>query len=226
MSAPSNLSAKKRSAFDELMTTKPPKGPSLKILSWRDGLGEYIKNPKANSKQIISYSDEFTLVRDAYPKATIHLLLLPHKNSNLHPFEALSDIKFLESVKSEALKVKELATGDLLRKFGSTRSWNEEIRVGTHAIPSMSHLHIHIISKDMHSESLKNKKHYNSFNTPFFIPLDDFPLEKDDERRKPTEMGYLNKDFVCWRCGKNYGKRFVELKRHLEEEFNKWRNGD
>jgi aprataxin len=33
----------------------------------------------------------------------------------------------------------------------------------------------------------------------------------------------LKKDLVCWRCGKGFGGRFAELKRHLEEEFEAWR---
>lgn len=57
-------------------------------------------------------------------------------------------------------------------------------RIGFHAIPSMSLLHLHLIrfsphscvrnkliiaSDDFISDSLKNKKHWNSFNTDFFV---------------------------------------------------------
>ena len=35
--------------------------------------------------------------------------------------------------------------------------------------PSMQQLHMHIISEDMNSESLKNKKHWNSFCSEFFV---------------------------------------------------------
>jgi hypothetical protein len=39
----------------------------------------------------------------------------------------------------------------------------------------VSHLHMHIISSDLCSPSLKNKKHYNSFHPKlgFFLHLDD-----------------------------------------------------
>lgn len=46
------------------------------------------------------------------------------------------------------------------------RSFN---RMGYHSEPSMLHLHMHIISDDFCSDSLKNKKHYNSYTTEFFI---------------------------------------------------------
>nr|BAE87889.1 unnamed protein product [Macaca fascicularis] len=42
-------------------------------------------------------------------------------------------------------------------------------RLGYHAIPSMSHVHLHVISQDFDSPCLKNKKHWNSFNTEYFL---------------------------------------------------------
>ncbi len=93
---------------------------------------------------------------------------------------------------------------------------------GIHAHPSMNHLHIHVLSVDRYSECLRHRKHYNSFATPFFVPIDDFPLAKDDVRRHPGRQGYLDWDFKCWRCGREYGRSFTKLKAHLEEEFEKW----
>lgn len=34
---------------------------------------------------------------------------------------------------------------------------------------STSHVHLHVISQDFDSPCLKNKKHWNSFNTEYFI---------------------------------------------------------
>ena len=45
-------------------------------------------------------------------------------------------------------------------------------RAGFHVVPSMKHLHLHVISQDFDSARLKNKKHYNSFTTPFFIDVE------------------------------------------------------
>ncbi len=64
------------------------------------------------------------------------------------------------------------------------RDWQADVRVGVHAHPSMSHLHVHVLSRDMHSANARHRKHYNSFTTPFFVPLADFPLAADDPRRK------------------------------------------
>ncbi|KAF2806283.1 putative histidine triad nucleotide binding protein [Mytilinidion resinicola] len=103
------------------------------------------------------------------------------------------------------------------------RDWEAEVMVGVHAHPSMSHLHIHILSRDRHSPALKHRKHYNSFATPFFVPIADFPLEDGDPRWHPGREGYLQGDMKCWRCGQNYYGRFKQLKAHLEGEFEGWR---
>ena len=94
---------------------------------------------------------------------------------------------------------------------------------GVHAGPSMNHLHIHVLSVDRESPCLKHRKHYNSFATPFFIPIEDFPLADDDRRRHPGQEGFLKQDFKCWRCGKNFENKFARLKEHLTEEFKAWR---
>ena len=39
-------------------------------------------------------------------------------------------------------------------------------------IPSMAQVHMHVISQDFISPCLKTKKHWNSFNTPYFIDAD------------------------------------------------------
>ena len=41
--------------------------------------------------------------------------------------------------------------------------------LGFHAAPSMRQLHVHLISLDLASPCLKNKKHWNSFATPFLV---------------------------------------------------------
>ena len=88
----------------------------------------------------------------------------------------------------------------------------------------MNHLHIHVISVDRHSDRLKNRTHYNSFSTPFFIRLEEFPLGEANMRRRISHAGnYLAEDLVCWRCGKNFGNKFAELKRHLDREFEEWK---
>ncbi|KAE8146344.1 HIT-like domain-containing protein [Aspergillus avenaceus] len=215
----------------------------------RDGLGAYIANPEAYpASVVVYYNNDFVAIHDLFPKSTLHLLLLPRDatKTRLHPFDALEDPVFLNKVKAETKKLRTLAAGELRRRYGKYseqdkerqralnadpppdklppgRDWEQDIKCGIHACPSMNHLHIHVISVDRYSDRLKHKKHYNSFSTPFFVPIDDFPLAKDDVRREPTKEGYLRRDYICWRCGKDFGTRFSELKMHLEQEFEEWK---
>ena len=104
------------------------------------------------------------------------------------------------------------------------RDWSEDVIAGVHAHPSMDHLHIHVLSVDRYSECVRHRKHYNSFATPFFVDVDDFPLAPDDRRRHPGREGFLERELRCWRCGVGFGMRFSKLKMHLEEEFVAWRS--
>ncbi|KAL4990854.1 HIT-like domain-containing protein [Aspergillus falconensis] len=215
----------------------------------RDGLGAYIAKPESYPPSTVVYhNDEFVVIHDMFPKSTLHLLLLPRdpEKTLVHPVEAFDDAVFLKKVKDEVKKVRTLAAGELRRKYGkysardrerrealdaeppvdclpAGRDWEQDIMCGIHAHPSMNHLHVHVISRDRYSDRLKHRKHYNSFSTPFFIDINDFPLARDDPRRNPDRQGYLRRDFVCWRCGRDFGSKFTALKKHLEEEFDEWK---
>ncbi|KAH6632384.1 HIT-like domain-containing protein [Chaetomium tenue] len=252
----------KRNAFTELMAPKPkapisqaPQSMASKASQivrgvWRGALIEYIEHPERFPDKVLRVTPNTVLIKDAFPKATIHLLLLPRSPAHylLHPHSAFADPAFLAMMREEAAVGAQLAAAELARKLGPSsasnrardeamgkggvpfdelpagRDYAAEIRVGTHAHPSMAHLHVHIISRDMHSERARHKKHYNSFVTPFFVPLADYPLVEDDVRRETGfQNGNLKKELVCWRCGQNFGARFAELKKHLEVEFEAWR---
>ena len=104
------------------------------------------------------------------------------------------------------------------------RDWNKEIISGIHMGPSMNHLHVHVLSREMHSECMRHRKHFNSFQTPFLVPVEDFPLSEGDERRRHHAAGaLLESDLVCWRCGLSFGNKFKRLKEHLEQEFEAWK---
>jgi len=263
----------KRNAFAELMAPKPKQAnpphpstthPALKHNPYdrRTDLILYINNPESHPpSRVISYNSSFVLINDAFPKATIHLLLLPRDPSKLvmDPRTALStDPDFLAAVRAEASAAAALAAKELARLLGDysateqarsaamdsamdsasdpasdpdltdlppARDYLPSIRMGVHAHPSMNHLHIHILSCDMHSPFMKHRKHYNSFTTPFLIPLDAFPLAKDDTRWQTSyQNANLRKDLICWRCGEGFGNRFKQLKQHLENEFEEWRS--
>jgi len=147
-----------------------------------------------------------------------------------------------------AKRATEIAASELCRLYGSTsrqekpriaameadhppdelpqgRDWTKDVRVGVHSYPSMNHLHIHILSVDRHSIFMNKAAHYNSFNTKFFVNLEEFPLSPNDDRYRPGVLkSYTDGDLICWRCGQNFGRRFARLKEHLEKEFVEWKH--
>lgn len=215
----------------------------------RNGLGPYIERPQDfPPERVIWYDDDFVAIRDLYPKAQIHTLLLPRNpaKTTLHPTEAFEDVDFRNLVLRGVKKLKSQVASELRRKYGlfskleaprvaamnsddppdvlpEGRDWEKSVATGYHAKPSMSHLHIHVFSVDRVSECLKDRKHYNSFATPFLIPVEDTPLHANDPRRHPGREGYLDQDFLCWRCGRNFKHRFTMLKDHLKDELEQWK---
>lgn len=214
----------------------------------RDGLGAYTADPEAfPSSRVIYHNDDFVFINDLYPKSSVHCLLLPRDSKNLlHPFDAFEDPDFLALVRKETIKAREIVAGELRRRYGREsassqvrfeamesedppdelppgRDWSKDVMTGIHAHPSMSHLHVHVMSRDMFNDCMKNSRHYESFNTPFLVDLDAFPLAQDDPRRHPRASGFIDQDLKCWRCGKNYGRKFARLKEHLEQEFEDWK---
>ncbi|KAL1606344.1 aprataxin-like protein [Paraconiothyrium brasiliense] len=268
---------KPRNAFAELMKPKPkmntqslnentnkgktssrPSSSGSKSFDARDGLGIYIKYPERNPEgRVIEYDDDFVVIQDKYPKASVHLLLLPRdpKLTLEHPLVTLSNNPdFLAKIKSRIERLKLLAARELRRKYGLSsasdapyqlaleemmsgpdpppsderdsllppgRDWSREIISGVHTHPSMNHLHIHVLSRDMHSPWLKKKNHYLSFNTTFLVGLDEFPLEEGSPRFHPGD--WTSWDMVCWRCRENFRNKFKALQEHLDEEFEAWR---
>lgn len=219
----------------------------------RMGLGAYLDDPAAFSASVvIAHSPDFVVIHDRFPKATVHTLILPRSPAVrlLHPFDALADPALLASVRAEVLRAKALVAAELQRRLGRFsaaeaarqavldgegdgearggelprgRDWAADVVCGVHAVPSMSHVHVHVLSRDMRSAKVKHRKHYNSFTTPFLVDIDDFPLADDDPRRDTKRMGYLQRDLRCWRCERNFGNKFAQLKEHLEEEFDAWK---
>lgn len=217
-----------------------------RVFEGRDGLGAYTEQPDAFDR-VFYKDDKAVFINDMYPKTSIHTLVLPRSERNyLHPFDAFEDPQFLAETKIEVEKAKAMVTSELRRRFGKFsksdrphleamesddppdelpqgRDWSKEVITGIHAGPSMNHLHVHVMSRDMVSDCLKRHGHYLSFTTPFLVRLEEFPLPQDDVRRGSNRGGYLDDELECWRCGKNFGRKLSKLKAHLDEEFEEWK---
>lgn len=163
-------------------------------MSFRFALQKYIDNPSHAS--VLFYDDDVVIINDAYPKSVRHYLILPRDNevSKKHPFDAFKDMEAYEKYAQYVEKAKLLMVDSLVEEgiVASDKSSKDSyrhrfIRAGVHSIPSMANLHIHVISQDFHLPRMKNKKHYNSFTTQFFVDFD---------RLDPHRSGSSNTDFL------------------------------
>ncbi|XP_066471424.1 aprataxin isoform X2 [Tiliqua scincoides] len=122
---------------------------------WSQGLKVSMQDPKMQ----VYKDDRAVVIKDKYPKARYHWLVLP--------WESISSLK---AVTQEHLELLEHlhATGEKMVQQCPEKD-TLHFRLGYHAIPSFSHLHLHVISQDFDSEWLKTKRNWNSFTTEYFV---------------------------------------------------------
>ncbi|KAF9264833.1 HIT-like protein [Marasmius fiardii PR-910] len=187
---------------------------------------------------LFTHTDRTLTIYDVYPKAIFHFLVLPRVRTESDL--SLSDLNSLRSLlacdktrarqviaflKDDSDTVKKDIESEMVKRYGF--KW--PIWTGFHGSPSMQHLHLHIISADLCSPKLKNKKHYNSFHPKlgFFLHLDEVLSWFDSEpsyfsqMKKLDEKKYeklLKEDLSCYRCEKSM-RNIPALKMHLQEEW-------
>lgn len=129
-------------------------------------LYKYIEHPRDSMfEPYIFWEDsEFVVIYDVYPKARIHLLLLPKRQ----PIGSIAKLTSNDLPLLRAMDARGKWLCDTLSLVDS-HSRRIPLRRGFHAIPSLHLLHLHIISQEFESSCLKHKKHWNSFVTSFFI---------------------------------------------------------
>lgn len=173
--------------------------------SWSYGLIHAIED----ASKVIFRSEELICIKDLYPKAINHFLILPERNDldNIYDLRK-DDVQLVEEMELMGINSIELVGNK-----------NENFRMGFHLQPSMKRLHLHVISKDFDSPCLKNKKHWNSFTTDFLIHPSKVVEELNElgEVQKPSEeeiKKYLETSLKCITC--NYKpKHMPDLKKHL-----------
>ncbi|PWZ02213.1 hypothetical protein BCV70DRAFT_149351, partial [Testicularia cyperi] len=130
----------------------------------------------------------------------------------------------VDAMSKACSKVVEWIQNDMQQRHGHI--W--EISTAFHAVPSMEHLHLHVISTDFVSTRLKHKKHFNSFHPTagFAIPLSEverlvsgeFPPVKKLPRTPKQYEEILKRPLQSHHTGESF-RNMPELKLHLESHW-------
>ncbi|KAL6987864.1 Carboxylic ester hydrolase [Sarracenia purpurea var. burkii] len=203
--------SKKCKGFQEdLESNKAPDGKdNVKVWGpWTQALYHIAMNPEKHKNDVLEISDDTVVLNDLYPKAKRHFLVLAR-------YEGLDR---LADVSKEHLQL--LRTMHAVGMKWTDKCFSEDktlvFRLGYHSDPSMRQLHLHVISQDFNSKHLKNKKHWNTFNTPFFRDSVDV-MEEIDRCGRATLKGddnVLSTELRCHRC-RSAHPNIPRLKSHI-----------
>ncbi|MBZ3879941.1 Aprataxin [Sciurus carolinensis] len=170
------------------------------------------KGKDASNKKV--YKDEqVVVIKDKYPKARHHWLVLP--------WASISSLKDVTREHLELLKHMHTVGEKVIADFAG--SGKLRFRLGYHAIPSMSHVHLHVISQDFDSPCLKNKKHWNSFNTEYFLESEAVIKMVQESGRVTVRDGMselLKLPLRCHEC-QQLLPTIPQLKEHLRKHWTK-----
>lgn len=205
-------------------------GGQSSLPQWKRGLVDIAASP-GGKEGVVSFDDEFVVIRDKYPKARVHLLVLARDPGLIAGPSALRTchVPLIERMLATARQAA-LAAYKHLR--GPSIAGENHFRFGFHAVPSMAQLHLHVITQDLVGSGMKNRRHWNSFATDFFRDVDDVIKElreagdgglgwDDHEAEMRLSMCQLR----CHRCGDGPHKNMPKLLEHarsceiLSQEF-------
>jgi len=99
-------------------------------------------------------------LRDGFPKARYHYLLVPREDIGSMRELGPTDLPLLRHMHQKAEQ--------LISRI-NRREPDLKFRFGYHAVPSMNRLHLHVVSQDFDSPRMRKKHHWNTFNTDYFM---------------------------------------------------------
>ncbi|KAF7845305.1 Transcription factor bHLH140 [Senna tora] len=176
--------------------------------SWAQALHQMAMHPEKHKNDLLEISEDVVVLNDLYPKAQKHVLVLARTGG----LDCLADVR------NDHL--------DLIKKMHAVGlKWAEKFlhenaslvfRLGYHSAPSMRQLHLHVISQDFESKHLKNKKHWNSFNTAFFLDSVNVIQEvsKNGKATLKDDDKLLSMELRCHRC-RSAHPNIPRLKSHI-----------
>lgn len=165
--------------------------------SWQNALSTILSRTETHASIILFQNEKYLCIYDKYPKAKYHCLLMP-RNGILQ----VSGINELTLHHLDELKEFHTLARNIASKLQS--STKSTFQLGYHAIPSLTPLHLHIVSTDFHSACIKTRRHIHSFTSSFFVTVE--ALEE-----------HLESSFVT--ISNSHNALFVDVRKNLAESL-------
>lgn len=163
-------------------------------------------------RESLYYRDEkITIWYDGFPKAKVHLLIVPNDTS-------ITNLSKLTKQHLPLIEHMKAVGNQIIKQLKEEKACFADIKMGFHAKPSLNLLHCHLISTDFVSDCLKTSKHWNSFTTPFFVPISlviQMLKEKGEVNVSQFEKFEKQKPLICPLTKKTF-KTMPELKEYLK----------
>jgi aprataxin len=233
MRAAKNKTAAAKSLEPSLSTSEPnPKDPWKPSNSnatgapWLRALVDVASDP-SGKPGVLSHDDEIVVLRDAYPKARAHVLVLARDPalrdgpSSLRAAHVPLVEKMLAAARSAMGRALVESPATAAAADADAGAPSRVVRFGFHAKPSMPQLHMHAVSQDLRGSSMKTRRHWNTFATDFFRDasevLDELrargALEWDEEE---AESRVKMERLRCHACGDGPHATMPKLFEHLD----------
>ncbi|XP_077379463.1 aprataxin isoform X2 [Festucalex cinctus] len=205
--APCEKTAKKQEQLSSCVGAEESRKINESVGHWSQGLKASMQDPNMQ----VYKDDKVVVIKDKYPKARYHWLVLP--------WVSIPSLKYLRDEHCSLVKHMQQVADQMVQRCPHANSL--DFRSGYHAIPSMSHVHLHVISQDFDSPCLKNKKHWNSFTTDYFIESQDVIHMLETDGKVTVKEGtseLLKLPLRCHLCRKEL-PTIPALKQHLKSHF-------
>ncbi|KAG2449967.1 hypothetical protein HYH02_000071 [Chlamydomonas schloesseri] len=179
---------------------------------WAQALRKTALDPDGSQQQVLHKDEQVVMIMDAFPKARNHALVIARD-------PALRSIADLRAAHVPLLEHMRQVAQAWVAKRREQVPGAAAFKLGFHAVPSMCQLHLHVISQDFDSPALKNKKHWNTFTTEFFLPLEAVLAELASQGRialisEAEEKRLEGLELRCHACGRPE-KTIPALKSHI-----------
>ena len=188
---------------------------------WLRALVDIASNP-SGKPGVLSYDDDIVVLRDAYPKAKVHLLVLARDPALRDGPSSLraAHVSLVEKMLSAARSATGRASAEA-NEGGEADAPRRAFRFGFHAKPSMPQLHMHAVSQDLRGSCMKTRRHWNAFATDFFRDASEAlrelrakgALEWDEEE---AESRVKMERLRCHACGDGPHPTMPKLFEHLD----------